>query len=165
MKNEKITLACGGGGTESQNLIRDLFYRYFDNEILRKNEDAAVLELGKSAFSTDSFTVDPLFFNGGDIGKIAVAGTCNDLSMMGAKPRYLSVGFMIEEGLEFSFLEKIVRSMSEALQEIGVKVVCGDTKVLPKGNIDKIFINTSGIGDLKKRASVPLLSRKVIAFS
>ena len=147
----KITLSYGGGGEETQKLINELFYKYFDNEILKKSEDAAVIETNKKiAFTTDSFTVSPIFFNGGDIGKLSVVGTCNDLAMMGAKPKYLSSGFIIEEGLEYSTLEKIVKSMSDELKKIDVKIVCGDTKVVPAGSVDKIFINTSGIGDVIK---------------
>jgi len=146
-----ITLAYGGGGEETNKLINDLFYKYFDNEILTSAEDAAVVQLqGKIAFTTDSFTVSPLFFNGGNIGKLAIAGTCNDLSMMGAQPKFLSCGFMIEEGLSFKELEEIVKTMSNELNKIGAKIVCGDTKVVPKGSVDKIFINTSGIGEIKK---------------
>ncbi|WP_457563292.1 hydrogenase expression/formation protein HypE, partial [Caminibacter pacificus] len=100
------------------------------------------------AFTTDSFTVSPIFFNGGDIGKLSVVGTCNDLAMMGAKPKYLTCGFMIEEGLEFDELEKIVKSMAEELKKTGAKIVAGDTKVVPAGSVDKIFINTSGIGEV-----------------
>jgi hydrogenase expression/formation protein HypE len=148
---DKITLAYGGGGEETNKLINELFYKYFNNKILTNAEDAAVVNAnGKIAFTTDSFTVSPLFFNGGNIGKLAIAGTCNDLAMMGAKPEYISCGFMIEEGLDFEVLEKIVKSMSEELNKVGAKIVCGDTKVVPAGSVDKIFINTSGIGHIKK---------------
>jgi len=147
----KITLAYGGGGEETNKLINDIFYKYFNNEILTSAEDAAVLDVkSKIAFTTDSFTVIPLFFNGGNIGKLSIVGTCNDLAMMGAKPKFLSCGFMIEEGLEFKTLEEIVKSMSEELSKIGAKIVCGDTKVVPAGSVDKIFINTTGIGEIKK---------------
>jgi len=147
----KITLSYGGGGEETNKLINELFYKYFDNEILTSAEDAAVLNIkGKSAFTTDSFTVSPIFFNGGDIGKLSIAGTCNDLAMMGAEAKFLSCGFIIEEGLEFDVLERIVKSMSEELKKIDAKIVCGDTKVVPSGSVDKIFINTSGIGEIKK---------------
>jgi hydrogenase expression/formation protein HypE len=147
----KITLAYGGGGEETNKLINDLFYKYFDNEILVNAEDAAVIELNsKTAFTTDSFTVSPIFFNGGNIGKLSVVGTCNDLAMMGAQPKYLSCGFMIEEGLEFEKLEEIVKSMAKELQKVGAKIVAGDTKVVPAGSVDKIFINTSGIGEVLK---------------
>ena len=130
-------------------LIRDLFYRHFSNEILLRSEDAAVLEVnGKIAFTTDSYTVTPLFFNGGDIGKIAVAGTLNDLAMMGARPLYLSCAFIIEEGMPYETLERIVLSMKDELSKSGAKIVCGDTKVVPKGSVDQLFINTSGIGEI-----------------
>jgi len=147
----KITLAYGGGGEETQKLIKELFYKNFSNEILESAEDAAIIDLnGKIAYTTDSFTISPIFFNGGNIGKLSIAGTCNDLAMMGAEPKYLSAGFMIEEGLEFSELEKIVKTMAEELKKINAKIVCGDTKVVPAGTVDKIFINTSGIGIIRK---------------
>ncbi len=147
----KITLNYGGGGEETNKLINDLFYKYFSNPILESSEDAAVLNINKKiAFTTDSFTVSPLFFNGGNIGKLSIAGTCNDLAMMGAKPKFLSCGFMIEEGMEYKELEKIVKSMAEELNKIDAKIVCGDTKVVPSGSVDKIFINTSGIGEIVK---------------
>jgi len=152
MSNPKqIQLSHGGGGEETNSLIHDLFYHHFSNDILLAAEDAAVLEVqNKIAFTTDSFTVSPIFFNGGDIGKLAIAGTVNDLAMMGAKPLYLSASFMIEEGFSFDDLETIVRSMAEELKVSGARIVCGDTKVVPKGAVDQIFINTSGIGDIQK---------------
>ena len=147
----KLTLAYGGGGEETNKLIHELFYKYFSNPILESAEDAAVVEMnGKTAFTTDSFTVSPLFFNGGNIGKLAIAGTCNDLAMMGAKPEFLTCGFMIEEGLEYDELEKIVKTMANELKKVGAKIVAGDTKVVPAGSVDKIFINTSGIGTVIK---------------
>ncbi|WOE71224.1 hydrogenase expression/formation protein HypE [Hydrogenimonas thermophila] len=146
---KQVQLSHGGGGEEMNRLIHDLFYKSFDNDILSSAEDAAVLKpKGAVAFTTDSFTVSPIFFKGGDIGKLAVAGTVNDLAMMGAKPLWLSSAFMIEEGLPFEELEQIVQSMAKELQKSGAKVVCGDTKVVPKGSVDKIFINTSGIGEV-----------------
>lgn len=146
---KRIQLSHGGGGEEMDGLIRELFYRYFFNDILLRSEDAAVLEIdGKIAFTTDSYTVSPLFFNGGDIGKIAVAGTLNDLAMMGARALYLSCAFIIEEGLPYETLERIVLSMKEELCQCGAKIVCGDTKVVPKGSVDQLFINTSGIGEV-----------------
>ncbi len=146
-----ITLSYGGGGEETNQLIHNLFYKNFSNTILESAEDAAVLDIsGKIAFTTDSFTVSPIFFNGGNIGKLSIAGTCNDLAMMGAKPKYISAGFMIEEGLSFDELEQIVQTMANELNKIGAKIVCGDTKVVPKGAVDKIFINTSGIGEIVK---------------
>ncbi|GGD42834.1 hydrogenase expression/formation protein HypE [Malaciobacter pacificus] len=144
-----ITLAHGNGGVENNELITNIFYSAFKNEILEKSEDAAVIENGNLAFSTDSFTVSPLFFNGADIGKLAVCGTCNDLAMMGAKPKYLTCSVIIEEGFEVEQLEKIVASMKEELAKNEAIVVSGDTKVVPKGSVDKIFINTTGVGEIQ----------------
>ena len=144
-----VTLAHGNGGEENNELISNIFYKHFNNEILAKSEDSAVLELsGKTAMSTDSFTVSPLFFSGGDIGKLAVCGTCNDLAMMGARPKYLTCSVMIEEGFSTRELEKIVRSMKKELALNGAVIVSGDTKVVPKGAVDKLFINTTGIGEI-----------------
>ncbi len=143
-----ITLAHGNGGQENNELINKIFYKAFKNEILEKSEDAAVIEDGKLAFSTDSFTVSPLFFSGANIGKLAICGTCNDLAMMGAKPKYLTCSVIIEEGFSFDELEIIVNSMKEELAKNEAIVVSGDTKVVPKGAVDKIFINTTGIGQI-----------------
>ncbi len=148
MKNTTITLAHGNGGSESKELVESLFYSAFGNSILNNSEDAALIENGKLAFTTDSFTVSPLSFSGGDIGKLAICGTCNDLAMMGAKPKYLSIAFMIEEGFSFDELKNIIKSMRDELEKNDVIVVCGDTKVVPKGNVDKLFINTTGIGEV-----------------
>lgn len=150
MNQRKIMLSQGGGGEETQSLIKELFFKYFNNEILLKMEDAAVLTMNskKIAFTTDSFTVSPIFFNGGNIGKLAIAGTANDIAMMGAKPLYLTCSFMIEEGFSYDDLEAIVKSMSEELKVSGAKIVSGDTKVVPKGGVDGLFINTSGIGEI-----------------
>lgn len=144
-----ITLAHGNGGQENRELIEKIFYKNFKNDILEKGEDAAVIENGRLAFTTDSFTVSPLFFNGGDIGKLAICGTCNDLAMMGARPKYISCSVIIEEGFSTRELEKIVRSMKNELEINGAIVVSGDTKVVPKGAVDKIFINTTGIGEIE----------------
>lgn len=146
---QTITLAHGNGGQENNELISKVFYKAFKNDILDKSEDAAVIENGNLAFSTDSFTVSPLFFNGADIGKLAICGTCNDLAMMGAKPKYLTCSVIIEEGLDKRTLDKIVKSMKEELEVNGAVVVSGDTKVVPKGSVDKIFINTTGIGEIQ----------------
>ncbi len=143
-----ITLAHGNGGAENNELIKEVFYDAFKNEILEKSEDAAVIQNGTLAFSTDSFTVSPLFFNGANIGKLAICGTCNDLAMMGAKPKYLTCSVIIEEGFEVELLEKIVASMKVELAKNEAIIVSGDTKVVPKGSVDKIFINTTGIGDI-----------------
>ncbi|MCF6340616.1 MAG: hydrogenase expression/formation protein HypE [Sulfurimonas sp.] len=149
--NKQITLAMGNGGEENNELISKIFYKAFKNDILQKSEDAAVIHGGELAFSTDSFTVSPLFFPGGDIGKLAICGTCNDLAMMGAKPKYLTCSVIIEEGFSTRELEKIVRSMKNELEINGAIVVSGDTKVVPRGSVDKIFINTTGIGEIQKK--------------
>jgi hydrogenase expression/formation protein HypE len=146
-----ITLAHGNGGQENNELISKVFYKAFKNDILEKSEDAAVIHNGELAFSTDSFTVSPLFFAGADIGKLAVCGTCNDLAMMGARPKYLTCSVIIEEGFDTRSLEKIVRSMKKELEVNGAIVVSGDTKVVPRGSVDKIFINTTGIGEIQKK--------------
>jgi len=145
-----VTLAHGNGGQENNELISKVFYKAFKNEILEKNEDAAVIEDGRLAFCTDSFTVSPIEFAGGDIGKLSICGTCNDLAMMGAKPKYLTCSVIIEEGFEISKLKTLVASMQKELEVNGAKVVSGDTKVVPRGSVDKIFINTTGIGEVKK---------------
>ena len=149
--NKTVSLACGNGGEENNELISKVFYKAFKNEILEKSEDAAIIHNGELAFSTDSFTVSPLFFPGADIGKLAVCGTCNDLAMMGAKPKYLTCSVIIEEGFEIRELERIVESMTKELQKNGAIVVSGDTKVVPRGSVDKIFINTTGIGEVLKK--------------
>jgi hydrogenase expression/formation protein HypE len=149
--NKQITLAMGNGGEENNELISKIFYKAFKNDILEKSEDAAIIHDGELAFSTDSFTVSPLFFPGGDIGKLAICGTCNDLAMMGAKPKYLTCSVIIEEGFSIRELEKIVRSMKKELDNNGALVVSGDTKVVPRGSVDKIFINTTGIGEILKK--------------
>ncbi len=149
--NKQITLAMGNGGEENNELISKIFYKAFKNDILEKSEDAAVIHGGELALSTDSFTVSPLFFPGGDIGKLAICGTCNDLAMMGAKPKYLTCSVIIEEGFSTRELEKIVRSMKKELENNGAIVVSGDTKVVPRGSVDKIFINTTGIGEIQKK--------------
>lgn len=142
---EKIVMAHGAGGKTSAELMSRIFGKYFKNEILDKMEDGAVLEMsGKIAYSTDSFVVTPVRFKGGDIGKLSVCGTVNDLLMMGAVPKYIACGFILEEGLNIDVLEEIVRSMAETAEKAGVKIVAGDTKVVEgKGGL---YINTSGLG-------------------
>ena len=146
-----ITLAHGNGGEENNQLITQVFYKAFQNEILSKSEDAAVIQDGTLAFSTDSFTVTPIEFPGANIGKLAVCGTCNDLAMMGAKPKYLTCSVILEEGLDVKTLKRVVDSMEKELATNGAIVVSGDTKVVPKGSVDKIFINTTGIGEIKQK--------------
>jgi hydrogenase expression/formation protein HypE len=146
MNEDKILLAHGSGGKLMQDLIRS-FLPELANPILDRLDDAAVFEVsGRLAFTTDSYTVNPLFFSGGDIGRLAVCGTVNDLAMSGAKPLYLSLAFIIEEGLPVSALKKIITSLKKAAEEAGVKIVTGDTKVVDKGGADKLFINTAGVG-------------------
>ncbi len=148
---DTITLSHGNGGEENNELISKIFYKAFKNEILEQSEDAAVIQDGSLAFSTDSFTVSPIIFPGADIGKLAVCGTCNDLAMMGAKPKYLTCSVILEEGFEIDTLKTIVESMKKELEINGAIVVSGDTKVVPKGSVDKIFINTTGIGEIQKK--------------
>ena len=144
----KINMTHGGGGTAMQGLIDGLFKKHFKNDLLLKGEDAAVFELnGKTAFTTDSFVVQPLTFPGGDIGRLAVCGTVNDLLTVGAEPKYLSAAYILEEGLEFDALEAAVISMAEAAREAGVMIVTGDTKVIEgRGGL---IINTAGVGLVK----------------
>ncbi len=146
----KITMAHGSGGKSSAQLMKDIFGKHFSNDVLAKMEDAAVLELpaeggsARIACSTDSFVVTPLVFKGGDIGKLCVCGTVNDLLMMGAEPKYLTCGFILEEGLETEILDEIVRSMATQAEEAGVIIAAGDTKVVEGSG--GMYINTTGIG-------------------
>lgn len=151
--SDLITMAHGNGGLLMQKLIHDYFMRSFDNPLLAQNEDQARLPLSslaaqgdQLAFSTDSFVIDPIFFPGGNIGKLAVCGTINDVVVSGAIPRYLSCGFILEEGLPLNQLQQIITAMAECAAQAGIQIVTGDTKVVPRGAADKIFINTSGIG-------------------
>ncbi len=143
----KILLSHGSGGKRSHDLISKMFRSAFDNPLLARMDDSAVLDLnGRIAFTTDSYVVTPIFFPGGDIGKLSICGTVNDLAMLGASPMYLSIAFVIEEGLPEEDLQKIVESIRKTSLEAGVQIVTGDTKVVEKGMADKIFINTSGLG-------------------
>ncbi|OQW99406.1 MAG: hydrogenase expression/formation protein HypE [Desulfobacteraceae bacterium A6] len=148
MKTDRILLDHGSGGKISHSLTMDIMLPVFDNPMLSKLNDGAILNIGgkKFAFSTDTYVVDPIFFPGGNIGELAIYGTVNDIAMCGGSPLYLSVGLVIEEGFLISDLERIIKSMGAAAEKAGIKVVTGDTKVVPKGAVDKIFINTSGIG-------------------
>jgi len=147
---EKITLSHGGGGTLMHRLIDSLIVKEFDNAILRRKKDSAIFEIGKTpvAFTTDSYVVNPIFFPGGDIGSLAVYGTVNDLCVCGARPLYISLGLIIEEGLDGAILDRIVKSAASAARRAGIRIVTGDTKVVEKGSCDKIFVNTSGIGEI-----------------
>lgn len=154
MNDETILLSHGAGGRLTRDLIERLFLKHFSNSLLDALGDSAVLppEMDGSGtvFTTDSFVVKPLFFPGGDIGRLAVCGTVNDLAVMGAAPKYLSCGFIIEEGFPLGELEKIIESMGAALREAGVSIVTGDTKVVERGAADGVYINTAGVGALPK---------------
>lgn len=148
MTFKSVLLDHGSGGVASRNLIEEIFLPRLDNPILSQFEDSAVLQSGSTrlAFTTDSYVVDPIFFPGGDIGKLAVHGTINDLAMQGANPIGLSLALILEEGFAMSELERLADSIGKACRESGVPVVTGDTKVVPRGKADKIFITTSGVG-------------------
>ena len=152
MKQDRIRLGHGSGGLLMSQLIKQVILKYFDNDILKRLEDAAELPKSKEkiAFTTDSYVVDPIFFPGGDIGKLAICGTINDLVMKGAVPRYLSLSLIIEEGFHLHDLDRILKSAARTAHAAGVAVVCGDTKVVEKGKADKIFITTSGVGIIRK---------------
>lgn len=153
MQNKSIRLGHGSGGKLSHELIDQLFMKHFSNKVLLAQGDSSILNLKSDllSFTTDSFVVDPLFFPGGNIGNIAIAGTVNDLAVSGAIPKYLSAAFIIEEGLDYSLLEQIVKTMADEAKSAGVMIVTGDTKVVANGQCDKLFINTSGIGALQKK--------------
>lgn len=163
MKEDRILLSHGSGGKLSFNLIKKLFLSNFNNPYLKRLDDGAVLNIEglKLAYTTDSYTVDPLFFKGGNIGELAVYGTVNDLAMCGATPLYLSCSFIIEEGFSLSLLEKIVLSMREASVVSRVDIVTGDTKVVNRGAADKIFVNTSGVGIVKEGVNISGSNAKV----
>ena len=148
MKDKRILLSHGAGGKLSHDLVEELFLPFFDNDLLRALEDSAVIPIKPSrvAFTTDSYVVKPLFFPGGDIGRLAICGTVNDLAMAGAKPLGLSASFILEEVLPIEDLEKILASMKKAAQEAGARVVAGDTKVVEHGAAEGIYITTAGIG-------------------
>ena len=157
IRETHITLAHGSGGRAMHDLVEGLILEYFQNPLLDKLEDQAVFETNgatRMAFTTDSYVVDPIFFPGGDIGALAVHGTVNDLAMSGARPLYLSVGLIMEEGLPIEDLKRILASMKAAAEEAGVQIVTGDTKVVQKGSADKIFINTAGIGVIETAADI-----------
>ena len=147
---KKITLAHGAGGSKSRELIEQVFVSRFGNAELGKLADGAVLGLaeGNYALSTDTHVIEPIFFSGGDIGKLAVCGSINDVVVCGAKPKWMSCGFVLEEGLEISELERIADSMAQTAAAAGVKIVTGDTKVVGPGQADKIYINTTALGQV-----------------
>ena len=152
-----VILGHGSGGKLSYDLIEKLFLPPFDNPALRAGDDAGVVQPGpyeRLAVSTDSHVVWPLFFPGGDIGRLAVCGTENDVAMMGAKPHYLTAGFILEEGLEIGLLEKVVESMQESAVEAGVQIIAGDTKVVERGKADGLYISTSGVGLIEEGVEI-----------
>jgi hydrogenase expression/formation protein HypE len=148
MKRDRILLAHGGGGSLTRELITEILEPEFENPALKPLDDSAILALhdGEFAFTTDSYVVKPFFFPGGDIGKLAVCGTVNDLAMQGAEPQWLSLGLILEEGLAISDLRKIVRSIHAAAEEVGVQIATGDTKVVERGKCEGLYINTAGLG-------------------
>ena len=153
---ERIMMAHGSGGRLSHELIRTLFQKHLGNPYLDQMNDASILPgQEKIAVTTDSFVVSPLFFRGGDIGKLAVCGTVNDLAVSGAIPKFLTLALILEEGLPIHDLERIIKSVAETALEAGVSIVCGDTKVVERGSVDKIFINTTGIGYITNRLVGP----------
>lgn len=153
---ERIILAHGSGGRLSHKLVQEVFQKHLHNDFLDQMNDATFVPGSeKLAITTDSFVVSPIFFRGGDIGKLAVCGTINDLAVSGAKPRYLSLAVILEEGFLIQDLERIVKSIAETAQKAGVPIVCGDTKVVERGSVDKIFINTTGIGFLQEHLVGP----------
>jgi hydrogenase expression/formation protein HypE len=163
MSEKVIQMAHGSGGELSHDLVENLFLRYLGNATLRRLDDSAVVELPPTAapkfavqlaLSTDSYVVSPLFFPGGDIGKLAVCGTVNDLSMSGARPLWLSAGFILEEGLALRDLERVVASMAATAEQAGVQVVTGDTKVVDRGSADRLFINTAGVGLVPRTVAI-----------
>ena len=147
--DEQVVMGHGSGGKMSHDLVARLFLPAFDNPALSAGDDAGVVSPGPCAtlaISTDSHVVSPLFFPGGDIGRLAVCGTVNDVAVMGAQPKYLTAGFILEEGLSLQVLERVIQSMREAAQEAGIEIISGDTKVVQKGKADGLYINTTGIG-------------------
>lgn len=157
VRESHITLSHGGGGKASHDLIEAVFLRAFDNPLLAAREDQAVFSVEgarRLALTTDSYVVKPLFFPGGDIGKLAVHGTVNDLAVCGAEPLYLSAGFILEEGLEIAVLERVVASMRAAADEAGVHIVTGDTKVVERGKADGLYVNTAGVGVLRREVTL-----------
>jgi hydrogenase expression/formation protein HypE len=153
----QIIMGHGSGGRMSHDLIKKTIFPYFNNPILNRCDDAGVIILNNAsrlAISTDSHVVYPLFFPGGDIGRLAVCGTVNDVSMMGARPLYITAGFILEEGLEIETLEKVLASMKEAAEEAEVQIIAGDTKVVQRGKADGLYINTTGVGVINHDLSI-----------
>jgi len=153
--NDRILLAHGSGGKLAHELVEKSFVKALANPLLAKLDDSAVIDFsGRLAFTTDSYVVSPIFFPGGDIGKLSVCGTVNDLAMSGARPLYLSLSFIIEEGLPQTELDQVVNSIQQTAQEAGVEIVTGDTKVVHRGSADKLFINTAGVGIIPEGVNI-----------
>jgi len=156
MAENKVLLDHGSGGKISHSMVSDMILPLFDNPALAMLDDGATLDIpgNRIAFSTDTYVVEPIFFPGGNIGDLAINGTVNDVAMCGANPLYISVGLILEEGLPVKELETILKTMADAAKKAGVNIVTGDTKVVPRGKADKIFINTSGMGILPDNINV-----------
>jgi hydrogenase expression/formation protein HypE len=156
-QRDNILMGHGSGGKMMNDLIQSTFLPPLDNQTLRSGDDAGVVQVNTNtriAISTDAHVVSPLFFSGGDIGKLAICGTVNDVAMMGAVPRFITASFILEEGLEVSILERVIQSMKEAAEEAGVIIVAGDTKVVQKGKADGLYITTAGVGTLREDVDI-----------
>lgn len=162
MPEDKILLAHGSGGKLSHDLIKQIFLPRFLNPFLEPLDDSAKItnRNGSIAFTTDSYVVNPIFFPGGDIGKLAVCGTVNDLSMIGATPSYLSLSLIVEEGFSIELLKQIISSIHEVAEQAGVNIVTGDTKVVEHGAADQLFINTAGIGWIRSGVNLSGVNAK-----
>ena len=161
-KEDIINLGHGSGGSMTRTLLDDVIFKTFSNPLLNQKHDGSILELkGKIAISTDSFVVSPIFFRGGNIGELAVNGTVNDVAMCGAQPKYLSLAFIVEEGLKIEEFISIVNSIKATADRCGVDIVTGDTKVVERGKGDKIFINTTGVGVIHPKANISMERIKV----
>ena len=155
--SDRIQLGHGSGGVMTRDLLNQIIFKVFDNTYLSDRHDGAIIESnGKTAISTDSFVVSPIFFKGGNIGELAVHGTVNDIAMCGAVPEYVSLAFIVEEGMPLDEFETVVRSVKQAADTSGVQIITGDTKVVERGNADKIYINTTGFGRVLPNADISL---------
>ena len=160
--SDNINIGHGSGGTMTRNLLDKIIFKAFNNPYINQKHDGSIVKFnGKIAISTDSFVISPIFFKGGDIGELAVNGTVNDVAMCGAIPKYLSLAFILEEGLAISDFTKIVNSVKMAADKSGVQIITGDTKVVERGKGDKIFINTTGFGEVHPKASISADNIKV----
>lgn len=153
---QRIKLAHGSGGAATQELVSNVFEKYLLPFLQGFGEDGGIFDVraDRLAVSTDSYVVSPLFFSGGDIGKLSICGSCNDVAMMGARPRFLTLGFILEEGLEIEVLQRVLESMAQEIERNNLKILSADTKVVGKGSVDKIFINSTAIGEVIKPCSI-----------